>query len=188
VTASTEIAAPPPPGGPPTPPQKSKLGRVLVIIAIVGMVGMWVYVLYLAFGPGRAEPPDHLADRTFPTAAQATCSAALDRVAALPPAHDSKTPVDRALVINQADGYLRDMLDQLDRIVPAGDDGRITKEWLTDWRTYLSDREDFATALRHDPKARLLVSPKKGDQITEYLDAFAGDNNMPACSTPGDVG
>jgi hypothetical protein len=180
VTATTEQM--------PEKPEKSKVGRVLVTIAIIGMVGMWVYVLYLAFGPGRAEPPDRLADRTFPTTAQATCSATLDRVAALPPAHTSKTPADRSAVIVQADGYLREMLDQLDRIVPAGDDGRITKEWLADWRTYLGDREAFADALLRNPKARLLVSPKKGDQITEYLDAFAGDNNMAACSTPGDVG
>jgi hypothetical protein len=169
-------------------PQKSKVARVLVTLAVIGMVGMWVYVLYLAFGPGRADPPDRLADRSFAATAQATCSAALDRVAELPPAHTSKTAADRSEVIVKADGYLREMLDQLDRIVPAGDDGRITKEWLADWRTYLGDREDFADALLTNPKARLLVSPKKGDQITEYLDAFAGDNNMAACSTPGDVG
>jgi hypothetical protein len=187
VTSSTRTAVPLPPGAP-TPPPKSKVGKVLVSIAVVGMVGMWVYVLYLAFGPGRAEPPDHLSDRTFPVAAQSTCSAALDLVAKLPPAFDSKTAADRSVVITQANGYLARMLDQLDRIVPAGTDGQVVREWLADWRTYLGNREDFATALVHDPKARLLVSPKHGDQITDYLDAFAGDNNMAACSTPGDVG
>ena len=186
MTTSTTAAGPS--AAVPVPPTKSKLGKVLVIIAIVGMVSMWIYVLYLAFGPGRAEPPDRLKDRGFPVAAQRTCSAALDLVAQLPPAFTSKDAAAQAMVLVQANDDLRHMLDQLDRIVPGGDDGTITKEWLADWRTYLGDRDDYARALRTDPKARLLVSAKGGSQITEYLDDFAGDNNMPACSTPGDAG
>ena len=62
------------------------------------------------------------------------------------------------------------------------------REWLADWHTYLRDRQAYAEALRTDPDARLLVTPKKGVQITEYLDQLAKDNDMPACSTPGDAG
>lgn len=185
--SSTSVPVTPAPGGPP-PTEKSKVGRVVVTIAVVGMVSMWVYVLYLAFGPGRQEPPNHLDDRTFPIAAQATCSSALDLVAKLPPAFSSKTAADRAEVIDEANADLEHMLDELDRLVPGGEDGATVKEWLADWRTYLGDRQDFADALRTDPDARLLVSPKEGSQITEWLDDFAGDNDMPACSTPGDVG
>jgi hypothetical protein len=166
----------------------TKVGRVLVRIAVVAMVGMWVYVLYLAFGPGRADPPEKLKDPRFARSAQSICNQTLDQVAKLPPAFASKTAADRAVVLTKANADFDHMLDRLDQIVPSGDDGTLTKEWLADWRTYLGDRQDFATALRTDPKARLLVSPKRGGQITDYLDAFAADNDMPACATPSDAG
>src|SRR3954447_13582627 len=37
-------------------------GRVIVTILVVGMVSMWAYVLFLAFGPGRQDPVDRLRD------------------------------------------------------------------------------------------------------------------------------
>lgn len=177
-----------PPASPPDAPQKSKLGRVLVTIAIVGMVSMWVYVLYLAFGPGRADSPDRLDDPGFAVAAQARCDRALDRVSHLQPASQSPDARTRAGTLDSANADLADMLSDLRVIVPAGEDGVLVTRWLDDWDIYLQDREDYADALRKDPDARLLVSPKKGHQITEFLDQFAKDNTMPACSTPGDAG
>lgn len=165
----------------------ARLPRVLAIVAVAGMVAMWGYVLYLAFGPGRADPPDRLADPAFATHAQEVCSAALDRVAALPPAFQTEDAVDRAAVLASANRELEEMLDRLERLVPSGEDGEIVRRWLADWRTYLADREAYAGALRNDPGARLLVTAKAGHQVTDYLDAFAQDNAMPACSTPTDA-
>lgn len=162
-------------------------GRAVAAILVVGMVAMWAYVLYLAFGPGRQPPPDRLDDPSFAAAAEARCDEALDAVAALPRASETTTAVERATVVAEANERFAEMLDDLDRIVPDGEDGEIVREWLADWRTYLDDREAFATALRRDPEARLLVSAKASDQITEHLDAFAADNHMPACATPLDV-
>ena len=142
-----------------------------MIIAVVLMVAMWIYVLYLAFGPGHKEPPDRLKGRAFPVAAQATCIAALDLVAKLPPAFTSKDAADRAVVLAQANADLAHMLDQLDRMVPSGADGQVTREWLADWRTYLGNREDYARALRTNPKARLLVTPEEGQP----------DHRLPGC-------
>jgi hypothetical protein len=161
--------------------------RVVVAVLIVGMVAMWVYVLYLAFGPGRQAPPDRLDDPTFATAAQARCEQALREVGRLPRAAQARSAVERATVVAKANESFAAMLDDLDRLVPGGEDGKLVRAWLADWRTYLRDREAYATALRTDPDARLLVSPKNSQQITEYLDAFAGDNRMVACATPIDV-
>src|SRR3546814_9720589 len=87
----------------------------------------------------------------------------------------------------RSNGIFATMLDDLTAITPTGEDGELVTAWLTDWHTFLDDRESFATALRADSSARMLVSAKDGQHITEYLDAFAGDNDMPACSTPIDV-
>jgi hypothetical protein len=169
------------------PPRRSRLGRALIAVAVVGMVGLWGYVLYLAIGPGRQGPPDELEDPAFAIAAQARCREALGVVDQLPRAADTRSAGERADVIDEANDAFRAMLDDLEDATPAGEDGEIVGEWLADWRVYLDDREQYAAALRTDPEARFLVSPKAGQHITEYLDAFASDNDMPACSTPLDV-
>lgn len=172
---------------PAAPPRPSRIGRVLVTIAIVGMVSMWGYVVYLAFGPGRADSPDKLDDPAFATAAQTACDQALDRIGQLPSASESPDAAARAITLTKANTYLVDMLADLEAIRPPGEDGVLVGRWLADWNTYLRDRQDYATALRTDPKARLYVTEKGRRQITEYLDQFAKDNDMPACSTPGDA-
>ena len=162
-------------------------GRVVVVIVVVALVAMWAYVLYLAFGPGRQPPPDRLADPAFGRQAQATCEAALADVAALPPAVQAESAVERADIVAQANARFATMLDEIEPLAPGGEDGEIVAAWIADWRTYLGDREAYADALRTDPEARLYVTAKDREQVTEYIDAFAADNRMPACGTPIDV-
>jgi hypothetical protein len=79
------------------------------------------------------------------------------------------------------------MVDDLEPLAPDGEDGEVVAEWIADWRTYLQDRRTYAEALREDPDARLFVTAKDHEQVTEYIDGFAADNDMPACATPIDV-
>ena len=163
-------------------------GRVVVAILIAGMLAMWGYVAYLAFGPGRADPPDKIADPAFAPAAEARCGLAITEVAQLPPAMDTPDADDRADVLDRSNAIFAAMLDDLDELVPDGDDGRVVSLWLADWRTYLGDREEYAAALRVDPETRLYITESSsGRQITERIDDFAADNEIPACSTPLDV-
>ena len=161
--------------------------RVLVVVAIVLMVSMWAYVLYLAIGPGRQPPPDRLADPAFAEQAQATCEAAHGDVAALPRAIDAETAAERARIIDQANARFTEMIDDIEPLAPGGEDGEIVEAWIADWRTYLGDRAAYADALREDPEARLFVTARDREQVTEYIDAFAADNHMAACATPIDV-
>jgi hypothetical protein len=158
---------------------------ILVIVTL--LVAMWGYVVYLAFGPGRQSSPDRLADPNFAPAAQTACDAANDEVRQLPTASEARTAVERAEVLDQANGIYGNLLDELLLLAPDGEEGEIVAEWVDDWRTYLDDRDDYARRLRTDEDARLLVTPKHGDQITESIDAFAKDNRMPACGTPSDA-
>ena len=84
------------------------------------------------------------------------------------------------------------MLADLRANAPAatsGNDGRMIDEWLTDWNTYMGDRERYVTALEADSTARFYVTEKtKGQQITKPIDFFATYNDMPNCVTPGDLG
>ena len=84
------------------------------------------------------------------------------------------------------------MLRRLEATAPAADasnDGRMINEWLTDWQTYLGDRDRYVDALEADSSARFYVTEKvKGQQITKPIDFFATYNDMPNCVTPGDLG
>ena len=153
---------------------------------------MWGYVLYLAFGPGRQPPIDRLDDPAFAEAAEERCAAALEQVdRRRSPAPRTPRPSGRPCW-TEADGTYAAMLDDLDglqALAPAGDQRRRATEWLSDWRTYLGDREAYADALRTDPGARLLVSekPGEGQQITGWIDEFAKANRMESCVTPTDA-
>jgi hypothetical protein len=169
------------------PPRRWTTGRVVIVVVVVAMVAMWGYVLYLAFGPGRQDPPDRLADPAFARRAQALCDAAHDDVAALPPAIEAKSAAERGEIVARADERFAAMIDDIEPLAPGGEDGEIVAEWIADWRTYLGDREAYAQALLDDPGARLYVTARDSQQVTEYIDAFAADNRMPACGTPIDV-
>ena len=122
--------------------------------------------------------------------AQAICTDAANQLAALPPAFESRGNTARAEVIAEANADLDTMLVRLRQIAPAadtGNDGRMMQEWLGDWQTYLTDRQNYVNALADDPKARLLVSEKDKRQITEPIDFFAKYNEMENCMTPGDL-
>lgn len=169
------------------PSRRGRTGRGLVVIVVSAMVAMWVYVIYLAVGPGRQDPPDRLDDPAFATSAEARCDEALEVVAALPRAIEADTPAERAAVVDDANRAFAAMLDDLETITPPGEDGRIVRAWLADWRTYLGDRTAYASAVREDPGAQLYVSARASQQVTEYIEAFAADNRMPACAPPNDV-
>jgi hypothetical protein len=170
-----------------TEPRRWTAGRVALLVIVMAMLAMWGYVLYLAFGPGRQPPPDQLADPSFGQAAQAVCEAAHVDVGALPPAVEAQTAAERAEIVAEANERFATMVDDLEPLAPDGEDGEIVAEWIADWRTYLADREAYADALRSDPEARLYVTAKDSEQVTEYIDAFAADNHMAACATPIDV-
>jgi hypothetical protein len=164
----------------------------VLALVVIGLVSMWGYVLYLAFGPGRQPPVDRLDDPAFAEAAEQRCAAALEVVAGLPTASAAGSAADRAAVLDRANTAFGDMLDDLagmQRLAPAGDQRRRTGEWLADWRTYLGDRQTYADALRADPDARFLVSEKPGEgrQVTGWIDEFAKANRMPSCATPTDA-
>jgi hypothetical protein len=166
--------------------------RIVILLVVLALVSMWAYVLYLAIGPGRQPPIDRLDDPAFARAGEERCAEALDAVEELPVASESATPAERADVLAQADAVFATMLDDLEGMLvlaPAGDQRERATEWLTDWRTYLGDREAFSEALRTDPDARLLVSEKAGEgqQVTGWIDEFAKANRMPSCVTPTDA-
>jgi hypothetical protein len=170
------------------------LSRTKLVLAtvVVGLVAMWGYVVYLAFGPGRQPPIDRLEDPTFAEAAGPRCTEAVDEVEALPVASETHSAAERAAVLDQANAIFAGMVDDLDGmtdLVPAGDQRDRAEAWLEDWRVVLEDREAYAEALARDDDAEYLVSEKPGTgrQITGWIDEFALANKIDDCKTPADA-
>jgi hypothetical protein len=178
------------PGDPPARPRR--VGRIAVAGVVVGLLAMWGYVLFLAFGPGRQPPVDRLDDPAFASAAEDRCASALDQIDSLPVANATPDPGDRADVLDEANEVYEGMIDDLGgltRLVPDAEQRGYAEAWVADWRIHLGDRLEYARELRSDPDARLLVSEKAGEgqQITEWIDEFAAANRMPSCKSPTDA-
>jgi len=173
------------PSAPDAPRHRSRVARVAVVATCVFILGMWV-VVYVW---GAVQPKaDKLAHPAFGQQAEQICKVTAAELAALPPAQDSADNVARAAVVAQTDQDLRAMLARLATIVPTGNDGRIVREWLADYSTYVGNREDYARRLRTDPKARFYESQKEpGEQISDPVDTLATANGMDDCVAPEDL-
>ena len=100
------------------------------------------------------------------------CEAAHDDVAQLPPAVEAETASERAEIVAQANARFAAMVDDIEPLAPAGEDGEIVAEWIADWRTYLGDREAYADALRTDPRGPPLrdrQGPRAGHRVHRRL-------------------
>jgi hypothetical protein len=185
--------APPILDGPPAPEADERpSGRrraALAAAAVFTVVtfGLYIYAFFF-YDPGLLI--DELADRTFPNAAEKVCAASQARLEKLPLSTSSRTAAERAVVVEQANTILRDMVDQLRPLVPQGQ-GKVTTgvgEWVSDWSAYVDDREAYAAGLRKDPETRFVERRKGNRQISLAIDSFAEVNRMDSCKTPGDVG
>ena len=161
--------------------------RLAVLTVVVLMVAMWAGI-FLGFFDKTA--PGTLNDPTFSRQAGPVCTATQAQLAALPKAFETTNNADRARVVAQSNLMLRAMIEQLRTFAPTADrDGRMTQEWLTDWSTYISDREDYASRLSTDATARFYESTKSSatEQISKPIDRFAYVNDMDDCNTPQDM-
>ncbi|MFN8053187.1 MAG: hypothetical protein U0Q22_17230 [Acidimicrobiales bacterium] len=160
--------------------------RTLIAIAASSSL-VWIgAIVYGTFGDYHLS--GWLEDRTFPKAAEPICKKAMADLKKFPQAHESKTPHDRAVVVRETTARLQEMLDDLRAVVPKTADAKWINLWIDDWGTHLKDRLDFARRL--DTKGageEFFESTKANTQISKSLDAYAENNQMVSCETPGDV-
>jgi hypothetical protein len=162
--------------------------KVVLGVGLLAGAVLWSYAL---FGP-RSAAPGTMDDQSFGLAAEPICARALTQVDALPLAHLTTDPTERADVLDEANALLAGQLEELAALVPltaaGSEDRRRVEEWLADWTTYLDDRLAYPVALREDRDARFRETEKAGDHISQALEGFALKNGMPSCAPPGDIG
>jgi hypothetical protein len=178
--------------GPSTP--RRKLRRVGVTAVVLSFVGIWGYVMYLTFFEGRAEPRDRMDDTRFTAAAEETCAESTAFFASLPFANEVSSPAERADLLDEATDELEIMVTRLEGLVPPrdADEAVAVERWLSDYRTFVQDRREYAEAQWDPSNARydqpFAVTDRGGFQIDVLLDDFARINDMDSCVTPDDVG
>ena len=165
---------------------RQRTARIAALVGVLLILVMWGWAL---FGSAPDKLPGTLDDPSFATAAEEICTATAGELAQLPRSYMTPDHVQRAAVVRQSDVILSTMLDRLDAIAPADGsaDADMVDEWLGDWRTYIGDRENYATALSTDQQARFYVTIKEKRQVTVPIDFFATANEMYNCVTPDDV-
>jgi hypothetical protein len=95
---------------------------------------------------------------------------------------------ERAAIVDQATDIVETMLDDVVAVAPVDDKGRaIVPQWEADYRTYLENRRAFTERLRSGENAPFTEAAVDGIPISEKLEQFAGDNEMPSCAPPHDL-
>ena len=189
---------PPPDGAPPpgdladTAARDDEPGSINRIAVGAGIAAFLLIAMFWAaiFGGVFTRPnPDQLADASWATKAAAICKPAAAAIADLPNATTASSASARADLLDRGTEVLVPMVEQLDALpLPTStDDQTIVKGWRADWKVYLQDRRNFATALRHDPKAKPLLTETHGGWDTDAIDTMARANDIASCATPGDM-
>lgn len=164
--------------------------RLLLAVVVLAIIAMWVYAFS---GLAKRPAPDALTDTGVGQQGEAICKDTFEQLAALPKANKTPDQNQRADVVVRSDELLTSMVDRLATLKITGGpedrvrDQKIYDEWIGDWRTYISNRQDYAARLRTDASARIFVARKGAKQITEPIDGFAAANQMPSCKSPGDI-
>jgi hypothetical protein len=91
----------------------------------------------------------------------------------------------RADLIVQSTDLMAEMLDALIAVEPTDAKGQaIVPDWIADYRQLLNDRYAYADRVRSGENVAFTETAVNGVPISERIETFAGDNEMPSCAPP----
>ena len=166
-----------------------RLARTAQVVAVVFIAWMWFYAFLLA----PRESANNIGDKAWSARSESTCTKAAQARGIL--ADLSKIdPKDPAVVkrkgetVDAATDSLDTMLDSIEADIPSTAKGRaLVPEWIKDYRTYITDRRDYARSLRTGVISEFSESQVEGIPISERLGKFARENRMASCQPPSDL-
>ena len=173
---------------PPTEPRRRFGTRVQLVVLGLNVVFWGAILGWTWFADHPYDPPDHLDDPAFATAAEPICAAAVVRIEALGLPTTAQNPTERADLVDASNEILRAMVDDLAALPrPAGEEGSWVTQWLADWRTHIGDRQRWADGLRAGRDVPFSETARAQEQISKVVDNFATVNEKPSCQTTHDV-
>lgn len=154
--------------------------RVLFVVGAVAFVSFWAWALFFI----DKTAVNKIEDRAWAERAEEICAPVKQSLRRL----DLETrvdPADRSVLVVQSTDLLGTMLDDVISVEPSDPKGRdIVPDWIADYRTLLQDRYNYAERLRDGQNVQFSETAVQGVPITERLETFAGDNEMPSCAPP----
>jgi hypothetical protein len=154
--------------------------RLLFLLGVAAFVAFWFWALFLI----DKTAVNKIEDRAWAERAETICAPVKLEVRRL----DLQTAAEldgRADLVVQSTDMLSAMLDDVESVEPADPKGQaIVPDWIADYRTLLQDRYNYADRLRSGQNVPFTETPVQGVPITERIETFAGDNEMPSCAPP----
>lgn len=162
------------------PWRRSKVRKALLVLGGIGFAAFWVWALFFA----SKTAVNKIDDRAWAARAETICAGYDAQVRALEAQASPDLVVRSDLVVESTD-LLSAMLDEITAIAPTDDKGQaIVPAWEADYRTLLNDRYRYAEQLRSGQDGPFTETAVDGVPITERIETFAGDNDMPSCAPP----
>ncbi len=163
--------------------------RLLLAVVVGTFVVFWTWALFFA----SKEAVNKIDDRAWAERAEQICQTATEERLELADFRiitegGPELIRERATIVEDSTDILRAMLDDLVAVPPTDQKGReIVPQWEAEYRTYLDDRYSYAEQLRESGENLPFYETADGIPISERLETFAGDNDMPACAPPRDL-
>lgn len=168
------------PGGQPGRWRKSPVRRVLLYGSIVLLLAFWVWALFFA----PKEAVNKIEDTAWAARAEAICVDFDVQVRALE-AQASADLVVRADLVDESTDLLSQMVDEIVAVTPTDEKGQaIVPDWEAEYRILLDDRYRYADQLRSGQNVPFTETAVGGVPITERIEKFTLDNEMPTCAPP----
>jgi hypothetical protein len=163
-------------------------GLLLSLIVAVFAV-FWVWALFFA----SKEAINKIDDPAWTTRAEEICAEANQRREALADFRRID-PTDRAMLAERGDlidsttDILEEMLNQVMAGALTSPKGiGIVPQWNEEYRTYISNRRNYATEVRSGSNDVFREAEAGGIPISQRLTVFANDNGMSSCAPPRDL-
>lgn len=164
--------------------------RVGIALLVILFATFWTWALFFA----SREAVNRIDDRAWADRAELICRDANDSLAEMADFRELRDAgpeliIERAAIVDSATEILDRMVDDVVAVTPDDLKGsRIVPLWEADYRIYLQDRRNFTDQLRASGE-NLAFYETAGDGIplSERIETFAGDNDMPACAPPRDL-
>ncbi len=163
--------------------------RVGIGAVIVLFVVFWTWALFFA----SKEAVNRIEDRAWAERAEVICQDANEQRLELADFRlitegGPELIRERAQIVERSTDIIVQMLDDVVAVTPTDRKGReIVPLWEDDYRTYIQDRYRYAEQLRASGENLAFYETADGIPISERIETFAGDNDMPACAPPRDL-
>ena len=140
----------------------------------------WIWALFFA----TKEAVNKIGDTAWAANAEAVCAETKTQLRALDAEASGDLEV-RAGLVDESTRLLREMLDDVVAVAPTDEKGQaIVPDWEAEYRILLEDRNRYADQLRAGENVAFTETAVDGVPITERIEKFTLDNEMPSCAPP----